>query len=251
MILAEIQSVNSTFASASLPVNTTNRTQNKNQVFIPMFRPDPSDRPLWMGNLKQYQLIADSSGNIDLGDNSSPPINAVNPLTGFVTPCAESFWTTDSGTYWEIRCFRLPHSQRDLPIFRERIQFLVRCSGRADRGERRSRRGDSQREQSARHQHDSDLVGESHGLHALRLGRHDADALHGEYPGNSSGEVSLANFILGHDVNDENINNPTFPPVLPIITFDPRCTEMKFTRGRSPSITAPLPGQTDRAAIPV
>ena len=57
MILAEIQAVNSTFASASLPVNTTNRSQNKNQVFIPMFRPDASDRPLWIGNLKEYQLI--------------------------------------------------------------------------------------------------------------------------------------------------------------------------------------------------
>lgn len=44
-IFAEIQSVNSTFASASLPVNTTNRAQDKNQVFIPMFRPDPAANP--------------------------------------------------------------------------------------------------------------------------------------------------------------------------------------------------------------
>jgi len=36
-----------------------------------MFRPDPQDRPLWMGNLKQFQLIS-LSGSIDLGDNSSP-----------------------------------------------------------------------------------------------------------------------------------------------------------------------------------
>jgi type IV pilus assembly protein PilY1 len=99
-ILSQIQAVNSTFASASLPVNTTNRAQNLNQVFIPMFRPDPSAKPRWMGNLKEFQLIS-SSGNLNLGDNSSPPINAVNPLTGFLTPCAESFWTTDSGTYWK------------------------------------------------------------------------------------------------------------------------------------------------------
>jgi len=42
MILAEIQAVNSTFASASLPVNTTNRTQDKIR-FHPMFRPDSQD----------------------------------------------------------------------------------------------------------------------------------------------------------------------------------------------------------------
>jgi len=114
MILAEIQAVNSTFASASLPVNTTNRTQDKNQVFIPMFRPDSQDRPLWMGNLKQYQLIS-LAGSIDLGDNSTTPINAVNPLTGFVTPCAQSFWTTDSGTYWQSDIFDTPPAKGTCP----------------------------------------------------------------------------------------------------------------------------------------
>ena len=99
-IFVQIQAVNSTFASASLPVNTTNRAQDKNQVFIPLFRPDPNANPRWMGNLKQYQLIP-SSGAVVLGDNSSPPIAALNPLTGIPTDCALSFWTTDSGTYWQ------------------------------------------------------------------------------------------------------------------------------------------------------
>lgn len=97
-ILVEIQAVNSTFASASLPVNATNRAQNENQVFIGMFRPD--SKPRWFGNLKRYQLI-NKGGNIELGDNSSPPIIAVNTNTGFVTDCAISFWTTDSGSYWQ------------------------------------------------------------------------------------------------------------------------------------------------------
>ncbi|WP_316157565.1 pilus assembly protein [Cupriavidus sp. BIC8F] len=99
-IFVEIQAINSTFASASLPVNTTNRTQNKNQVFIPMFRPDPDAKPRWMGNLKQYQVISQGS-DVAIGDSSSPPQPAENPLTGFVTDCAVSFWTTDSGTYWQ------------------------------------------------------------------------------------------------------------------------------------------------------
>jgi Tfp pilus tip-associated adhesin PilY1 len=117
IIFSEIQAVNSTFASASLPVNTTNRTQNRNQVFIPMFRPDPSDNPRWMGNLKQYQLIVDPSGSgaIDLGDNSSPPINAVSSLSGFLTPCAESFWTTDSSRYWQNDPSDLPVPQSVCP----------------------------------------------------------------------------------------------------------------------------------------
>jgi type IV pilus assembly protein PilY1 len=99
-IFAEIKAVNSTFAATSLPINTTNRTQNKNQVFIPMFRPDPDAKPRWMGNLKQYQLIT-SGSNIVLGDYSSPAQPVVNPLTGFPTACALSAWTTDSGTYWQ------------------------------------------------------------------------------------------------------------------------------------------------------
>lgn len=97
-ILIEIQAVNSTFASTSLPVNATNRSQNENQVFIGMFRPDKKAKPRWFGNLKRYQLI-DNNGNIDLGDVNGKV--AVNTVTGFVTPCAASYWTKDSKNYWE------------------------------------------------------------------------------------------------------------------------------------------------------
>ena len=96
-ILAEIQSVNSTFASASLPVNATNRTQNANQVFIGMFRPDPDANPRWFGNLKQY-AVGKVNGALDLVDKDNQP--ATNVLTGFIDDCAASFWTTDSGSYW-------------------------------------------------------------------------------------------------------------------------------------------------------
>lgn len=96
-ILREIQSVNSTFASASLPINATNRAQNDNQVFIGTFRPDPATKPRWFGNVKQYKLI-NSGNNIVLGDVNGNA--AINYNTGFVTECAVSAWTTDSGTYW-------------------------------------------------------------------------------------------------------------------------------------------------------
>lgn len=96
-ILAEIQSVNSTFATASLPISATNRAQSLNEVFIGMFRPDPDGLPRWMGNLKQYQLINNGTA-VALGDALGQ--NALNLQTGFVTECAASFWTKDSGSYW-------------------------------------------------------------------------------------------------------------------------------------------------------
>ncbi|MBE0613897.1 MAG: PQQ-binding-like beta-propeller repeat protein [Burkholderiales bacterium] len=96
-ILNEIQSVNTTFASASLPVNATNRTQNANQVFIGMFRPDPDANPRWFGNLKQY-AIGKVGGDLDLVDKNGAA--ATNALTGFIDDCAASFWTTDSSNYW-------------------------------------------------------------------------------------------------------------------------------------------------------
>ncbi len=92
-IFEQIQAVNSTFASASLPVNATNRAQDENQVFVPMFRPDANLQPRWFGNLKQYQLI-NSGGAIVLGDAKGQV--AINPLTGFPTSCAKSIWTTTS-----------------------------------------------------------------------------------------------------------------------------------------------------------
>ena len=92
-IFDHIQSVNSSFASASLPINASNRTQDKNHIFFPMFRPDPNVQPRWLGNLKQYQLVNDN-GVIELGDATGQA--AVNPLTGYAQSCAQSFWTTDS-----------------------------------------------------------------------------------------------------------------------------------------------------------
>ncbi len=98
-ILVEIQAVNSVFASASLPINATNRSQNENQVFIGMFRPDADAAPRWYGNLKRYQIglfgaeakLADKDGN-----------EAVSNETGFIQPCATSFWTSDSANYWSF-----------------------------------------------------------------------------------------------------------------------------------------------------
>lgn len=105
-IFTSILATNSVFASASLPVTATNRTQDENQVYIGMFRPDPYARPRWFGNLKRYQLI-NSGGVITLGGSDGLPAIKPEDKTGFITECAVSFWTsapasgdTTSQYYW-------------------------------------------------------------------------------------------------------------------------------------------------------
>jgi len=106
-ILTDVQAVNTVFASASLPINATNRSQNENQVFIGMFRPDGSGNPKWYGNLKQYQ-VALFGGDARLADALGN--EAIASTTGFIQACANSFYTTDSDVttatgvthYWEF-----------------------------------------------------------------------------------------------------------------------------------------------------
>lgn len=90
-IFSEIQSVNSVFASVSLPVSVNTQGTYLNQVFVGMFRPDQNARPRWAGNLKQYKLGLDSSSELELQDADS--VSAINRLTGFIAGCAHSFWT--------------------------------------------------------------------------------------------------------------------------------------------------------------
>jgi type IV pilus assembly protein PilY1 len=97
-IIIEIQSVNSVFASASLPINATNRSQNENQVFIGMFRPDSNAKPMWYGNLKEYR-IALFGGDARLADAEGK--EAIAASTGFLQACAVSDHTTPSGIYWD------------------------------------------------------------------------------------------------------------------------------------------------------
>ena len=96
-IFTEIQAVNSAFSSASLPVNSTNRAQSENQVYLGVFKPDRTLDPRWFGNLKRYQLILKNEV-VQLGDRLKRV--AINDQTGFIADCALSFWTTDSGDYW-------------------------------------------------------------------------------------------------------------------------------------------------------
>lgn len=107
-IFNEVQSINSVFASTTLPVSVNVRGTNLNQVYIGVFRPDPNKSPRWLGNLKMYNLALDTTTNkVYLADASNGPPPAVgnpaeNTTTGFITGNATSFWSTNS-TFWGFR----------------------------------------------------------------------------------------------------------------------------------------------------
>lgn len=99
-ILSEIQSVNSAFASVSLPVSVNAQGTYLNQVFIGMFRPDANSLPRWAGNLKQYKL-GYSGDELKLVDANGSA--AINPSTNFITECARSYWTPEAtDSYWSF-----------------------------------------------------------------------------------------------------------------------------------------------------
>lgn len=108
-ILTRILAVNSVFASVSLPVSVSVRGTYLNQVYMGMFRPDANAKPNWVGNLKQYQLAADTTTTpptVFLADANKVAVE--NQITGFVNPDVTSFWTQAS-TFWDATYY--PFSQ--------------------------------------------------------------------------------------------------------------------------------------------
>lgn len=80
LIFAEIQAVNSVFASATLPISVNTQGTYENQVYIGVFRPDANSRPRWYGNLKEYKFgrYCDIDGN----DKVLIDTTRATPLTG-------------------------------------------------------------------------------------------------------------------------------------------------------------------------
>lgn len=123
-ILNEVQAVNSVFSSASLPVSVNAEGSYLNQIYLGMFRPDPTGSPRWLGNLKQYKAIRTSTGGIVMGDaTGNPAISSAG--TGFISPNAVSFWTRKdttappddaaTGGFWKNDLKGVPPSGYDLP----------------------------------------------------------------------------------------------------------------------------------------
>jgi len=103
-IFSEIQSVDSVFASASLPLNAQAQGTYLNQVFIGLFRPQENALPRWDGNLKQYQFMLTGTGSgqtLDLADADGRL--AADRRHNLIDSCARSFWTpTTTDTYWSF-----------------------------------------------------------------------------------------------------------------------------------------------------
>ena len=121
-ILNEVQAVNSVFSSASLPVSVNAEGTYLNQIFLGMFRPDNTGAPRWLGNLKQYQLVRNSSGNLIMGDAAgNAAISSAG--TGFISPNAVSFWSKkdtatapdNSGGFYQKDPKGIPASGFDTP----------------------------------------------------------------------------------------------------------------------------------------
>lgn len=110
--LSEIQSVNSVYASVSLPVSVNTQGTFLNQVFIGMFRPEQGALPRWDGNLKQYRLgRVGTTSELQTVDANGEM--AINSSTGFIAECARSYWTPETeDNYWqnltEEHCIGVP-----------------------------------------------------------------------------------------------------------------------------------------------
>jgi len=114
-IFNNLQAVNSSFSSASLPVSVNTRGTYLNQIFMGMFRPDTNANPRWRGNLKQYKFSYDPiTDSLFMSDAGTPEKSAISGVTGFISPTATSFWTSSS-TFWTNQPMGTPASASDAP----------------------------------------------------------------------------------------------------------------------------------------
>ena len=112
-MLNEVQAKNSVFVSASLPVSVNTQGTFLNQVYMGMFRPEATGNPRWLGNLKQYKIVQDPvTQALNLADSTDAI--AINPVTGFVSPTAKSFWTS-ANDFWRNDPSGTPKIASDLP----------------------------------------------------------------------------------------------------------------------------------------
>ncbi len=83
-IVANISDRSLSFTAPAVSVNTFNRTQNLNDLYITMF--GAKAKAHWPGNLKKYRFVDGKITDVNGND-------AVDPATGFFAPTARSFWT--------------------------------------------------------------------------------------------------------------------------------------------------------------
>ena len=87
-IVTSILDTQTTFLSPTVSVNSFNRTQNLNDLFISVFKASATTH--WPGNLKKYRLDPTTDAIVDA--NGAP---AVDPATGFFADTSQSFWSAN------------------------------------------------------------------------------------------------------------------------------------------------------------
>jgi len=86
-IVTSILETQATFTAPAVSVNSFNRTQHLNDLFITVFQPTANLH--WPGNLKKYRLRAEDATIIDANDR--PAVDE----TGFFSPDSHSFWSAE------------------------------------------------------------------------------------------------------------------------------------------------------------
>jgi type IV pilus assembly protein PilY1 len=84
-IITKILTGNTSFSAPSVTINAFNRTQNLNDLYMSVFRPEYLRR--WKGNVKKYTVDPDTGNIIDKNDNV-----AVDSKTGFFLADSQSLW---------------------------------------------------------------------------------------------------------------------------------------------------------------
>lgn len=94
-ILKSVQDVDTSFVSASAPVNSFERQNNKDELYFSLFSPELNNR--WPGNLKRYRFATvDDQGNLDPRIVDQVGRDAVDLDTGRFSSAARSFWSSQN-----------------------------------------------------------------------------------------------------------------------------------------------------------
>jgi type IV pilus assembly protein PilY1 len=93
-IIANINDRSLSFSAPAVSVNTFNRTQNLNDIYITTF--GAKSKAHWPGNLKKYRI--QNRSVVDTNDK-----DAVDPTTGFFLDTAHSIWTTGGADGNDVR----------------------------------------------------------------------------------------------------------------------------------------------------
>ena len=93
-IIANINDRTLSFSAPAVSVNTFNRTQNLNDLYITTF--GAKAKAHWPGNLKKYRV--QNRSIVDVNDN-----DAVDPATGFFLDTAHSIWTVGGADGNDVR----------------------------------------------------------------------------------------------------------------------------------------------------